>query len=68
VWATHPDRNHQSIYQSLKENRILVRYMQYPEAPAFGPRGLDGLRITIGTDAEIDRFLEVLQQIINRDS
>ncbi|QDT38573.1 histidinol-phosphate transaminase [Stratiformator vulcanicus] len=68
VWVTHPDRNHQSIYQSLKENRVLIRYMQYPEAPAFGAHGLDGLRITIGTDAEIDRFLDVLRIVLGRDS
>ncbi|MFV1966779.1 MAG: histidinol-phosphate transaminase, partial [Pirellulaceae bacterium] len=30
VWATHPERSVQPIYEELKTNRILVRYMNYP--------------------------------------
>ena len=40
----------------LKDRRILVRLMSYPGYP-------DGLRISVGTDAEIDRLLEMLEQI-----
>ena len=63
VWATHPAGNHQATYQRLKDRRILVRYMKFPDA---GPAGelVDGLRITVGTDEEIDRFLETLQQVV----
>ena len=39
------------IYQALKERKILVRLMRYPGHPA-------GLRITVGSDAEIDLLLE----------
>jgi histidinol-phosphate aminotransferase len=47
------------IYQALKERRILVRLMQYPgHAP--------GLRITVGTDAEIDVLLENLEPLVSR--
>ena len=43
-------------YEALKARKILVRLMRYP--------GLDdGLRITVGTDAEVDRFLDVLGSI-----
>ena len=45
------------IYERLKERKILVRLMRYP--------GLDdGLRITVGTDAEIDALLEALRALV----
>jgi histidinol-phosphate aminotransferase len=53
VWATHRDRPAGPIFRELKLRGILVRYMDY------GPHG-DGLRITVGTDAEIDRLLAEL--------
>ncbi len=55
VWATHgpPARE---TFQKLKDRKILVRLMTYPGYP-------DGLRMTIGTDDEIDRLLEVLKQL-----
>ena len=55
VWATEgpPARE---TFQKLKDRQILVRLMTYPGYP-------DGLRMTIGTDAEIDRLLEVLKQL-----
>jgi len=63
VWATHPKGGHKAIYEDLKSNRVLVRYMRFPGAAA-GKTGdeslVDGLRITVGTDAQVDRFLEVL--------
>src|SRR5690606_16648685 len=43
VWATHPEREHAALYQELKGRKILVRFMQFPDA------GIDGLRITVGT-------------------
>jgi histidinol-phosphate aminotransferase len=46
------------VYQALKERRILVRLMRYPGHP-------DGIRITVGTDAEIDVLLENLQTAIS---
>jgi histidinol-phosphate aminotransferase len=55
VWATAgpPARD---TFQKLKDRKILVRLMSYPGYP-------DGLRVTIGTDEEIDRLLEVLEQL-----
>ncbi len=55
VWATGgvPARE---TFQRLKEQKILVRLMSYPGYP-------DGLRISVGTDSEIDRLLEMLGQI-----
>jgi histidinol-phosphate aminotransferase len=56
VWCTHPERPHRPIYEALKASQILIRFMNYA---GWG----DGLRITVGTDDEIDAFLTVLQAI-----
>ena len=56
VWCTHPERPHRPIYEALKAHGILVRYMRYA---GWG----DGLRITVGTDEEIDAFLDRLQRV-----
>ncbi len=45
------------IYQALKERKILVRLMRYPGLP-------EGLRITVGTDEEIDKLLENLRPLV----
>ncbi len=46
------------VYQALKDEwKILVRLMRYPGLP-------DGLRITVGTDPEIDRLLVALRTSI----
>ncbi|MFM9197921.1 MAG: pyridoxal phosphate-dependent aminotransferase, partial [Planctomycetia bacterium] len=56
VWCTHPERPHKPIYEALKCQGILVRFMHYAE---WG----DGLRITVGTDDEIDAFLACIRTI-----
>ena len=52
VWATGGDPARKT-FEKLKERRVLVRLMTYPGYP-------QGLRVSIGTDAEIDRLLETL--------
>ncbi|QDT66138.1 histidinol-phosphate transaminase [Calycomorphotria hydatis] len=64
VWATHPSGEHERIYAALKDRKILIRYMKFPEAVHFGPNGLDGLRISIGTDTDIDHFLTTLKEVV----
>ncbi len=56
VWATGgpPARE---TFQQLKERKILVRLMSYPGYP-------EGLRISVGTDDEIDRLLDALGSIV----
>jgi len=56
VWCTHPERPHRPVYEALKAQGILIRFMNYA---GWG----DGLRITVGTDAEIDAFLTCLKTI-----
>jgi histidinol-phosphate aminotransferase len=57
VWCRHPSASHQAVYETLKERKILVRYMKYA---GYG----DGLRVSVGTDEEIDRFLRELSAVI----
>jgi histidinol-phosphate aminotransferase len=56
VWCRHP-RPVQPVYEELKRRKILVRFMRYE---GYG----EGLRITVGTDAEIDRLLDELRQLV----
>jgi histidinol-phosphate aminotransferase len=56
VWCRRADRPVKPLYEELKRRQILVRYMAYE---GYG----DGLRISVGTDAEVDRLLGELRQI-----
>ncbi len=58
VWCQHPSGRHQQIYEFLKSNQILVRYMQFPD---WG----DGLRISVGTDDQIDACLLMIQSALD---
>ena len=57
VWSPHPQLPTEPIYQQLKRGGVLVRYMNYPD---WG----DGLRITIGTDEQVDACLALLRQAV----
>ena len=48
VWCTHAAIAVKPLYEQLKAGRILVRYMNYA---GWG----DGLRITVGTDEQVER-------------
>ena len=54
VWCTHSEAEVKPIYEYLKENRILVRYMSYPNWK-------EGLRISVGTDDQINACLGLIQ-------
>jgi histidinol-phosphate aminotransferase len=65
LWCRRSDRPVKPIYEELKRRKILVRCMSYPAGPAGSPEGAyDGLRISVGTDAEIDRLLTELRTIL----
>ena len=57
VWCLREDRDIKLIYEELKKRNILVRYMSYE---GYG----NGLRISVGTDDEIDRLLAELSAIL----
>ncbi|QDU08411.1 histidinol-phosphate transaminase [Gimesia aquarii] len=59
VWCTHPDGEHERRYQELKQRKILVRYMKFPLQE--GTR--DGLRITVGTNDELQQVIDALREI-----
>jgi histidinol-phosphate aminotransferase len=57
VWCTLPNRSSLSLYESLKREKVLVRYMNYPGWS-------DGLRISIGTDQQMDACLSILRGLL----
>jgi histidinol-phosphate aminotransferase len=57
VWCQHPARPAKAIYEELKAQGILIRYFNYPNWGA-------GLRISIGTDEEIDFLLDTLRRTL----
>jgi len=57
VWAPHPGCPVRPLYEQLKKNHILVRYMDYP---GWG----DGLRISVGTDDQVDACLTLLESMV----
>jgi len=56
VFASPPDRDGKRIYDALFARKILVRYFSDPLLA-------HGMRITIGTDAEMDATLAALAEI-----
>lgn len=56
LWCRRADRPVKPVYEELKRRKVLVRYMNYD--------GYDGLRMTVGTDAEADRLLTELRDIL----
>jgi len=57
VWCRRTDRQVRPVYEELKRRMILVRYMAYED---YG----DGLRITVGTDAEMERLVKELRRMV----
>lgn len=58
LWTEHTTGEHGRLYSALKDNRVLVRNMHYPRE---GNEAVQGLRISIGTEAESARLVEVLR-------
>jgi histidinol-phosphate aminotransferase len=57
VWCTRGDRPVMPLYEKLKQDQVLVRYMNYPD---WG----DGLRISVGTDGQADACLAYLKSYL----
>lgn len=60
IWTTHASDQHDRIYESLKNRQILVRNMKYPNANGAD---VNGLRMSVGSDSEVDRLLNTLREI-----
>lgn len=57
VWNPHPKLPVKPLYERLKASQILVRYMNYA---GWG----DGLRISVGTNDQIDACLSLLRGMV----
>ena len=55
TWNTHDDMPLKPLYEHVKTNGFLLRYMNYP---GWG----DGLRISVGTDEQIEQCLGVIER------
>ncbi|MBQ4347698.1 MAG: histidinol-phosphate transaminase [Firmicutes bacterium] len=58
VFASHPQKSAEELYEKLLENNILVRHFNKPPIENF-------LRITIGTDEQMDTTVSVLKKLLN---
>ncbi len=57
LFATHKDYSAKEIFEFLKTRKIFVRYFNIPRID-------NHLRITVGTDEEMDKMLAALKEII----
>lgn len=55
IFVTHPDLEARELFEALRERRIYVRYFPKPRIDNY-------LRISIGTDAEMDALLAFLRE------
>jgi histidinol-phosphate aminotransferase len=57
LFVTHPDHAAKDIFMHLRERKMLVRYFNKPDIDNY-------LRITIGTDKEMDLLVSALKEIL----
>ena len=57
IFATHKKYNAKDIFEYLKSKDIFVRYFNSPRIDNY-------LRITIGTDEEMDKLIETLTEFV----
>ena len=58
VFITHPDHDASSLFQSLRGRGILVRYFNQPRIDQY-------LRVSIGTDEEMQALITALEEILH---
>jgi len=58
IWAKHPARDARTLYDGLRAQNILIRYF------SSHPATSDHLRVTVGADAHMDRFIEALDAVV----
>ncbi len=57
IFATHKTMAAKEIFEALKEKKIFVRYFNSPRIDNY-------LRITVGTDRQMDALVEALKEIL----
>jgi len=58
LFATHPEKSARLIFERLREKNIFVRHFNIPRIENF-------LRITIGTDVQMDSLISALHNILD---
>ncbi len=58
IFARHPDKHGKDIFDYLRQNGIIIRRFDLPRISEY-------LRISIGTDAEMDELIRVLKEYLN---
>lgn len=58
IFIKHPQKDAEYIFQKLRENGILVRYFKKPRINQY-------LRVTIGTQEQMEIFIENIKKIID---
>ena len=61
VFATHPGFTGEYLYTKLREKKILVRHWNKPGISEY-------LRITIGTDEQMDKVVAALREIVGENT
>lgn len=59
IFARHSNRKAQDIYVALKERDILVRWFDKPRIDGY-------LRISVGSDTDMDTLVDALRDILNK--
>jgi histidinol-phosphate aminotransferase len=57
VFPRVPEGRALEVYEALEKRRVLVRYFR-------GPLVADSLRVTVGTDAEVEAFLRIFGELL----
>lgn len=57
LFATHPEHTAEEIFLFLREKGIFVRYFKKPRIDNY-------LRITVGTDEQMDKLISALKELI----
>jgi len=57
LFVIHERKKAIDIFESLRKNKILVRYFNKPRID-------NGLRITIGTDKQMEELVKIMQKIV----
>ena len=57
LFVTHPEKKAPDIFTALREKGIFIRYFKLPRIDNY-------LRITVGTDAQMDALIAALKEIL----
>ena len=59
IFISHPDRAARALLAGLREKGVLVRWFDRPRIDNY-------LRVSIGTDEEMDAFCAAVQELLTK--